>query len=45
MAQFVKKHGMNRKNIEIDPIFIDTSNGITLCRSCHLKEHLDKKDE
>jgi len=40
----VRRHGLNQKKIEADPIFFDVDNGKTVCRSCHLARHR-RKDE
>jgi len=43
MGQFVAKHKLNREAIMNDTLFLDQNNGITLCRSCHLKQHSGEK--
>lgn len=39
VISFIGEHGFNKEKIEQDPLWLDTNNGITLCRSCHLKQH------
>jgi 5-methylcytosine-specific restriction endonuclease McrA len=40
LVDFVKSHGLNQEKIEEDPEFYNLKNGKTVCRSCHLEEHM-----
>lgn len=45
VVNFIQKYGFDKEAIEQDKLWLDLSNGETLCRSCHLKEHQGDKDE
>jgi 5-methylcytosine-specific restriction endonuclease McrA len=39
MYEMCVKHGFKKELVEADTTFVDISNGITQCRSCHAKQH------
>ena len=45
VIHFIQQYGFNKNQIEQDPLWLNTDNGVTLCRSCHLQHHQGDIDE